>query len=260
MNLLAAEAEAPNVLAVPLDELILGIVAFLIVFWLLSKLALPGIRKALDERTATIEGGIERAAAREAEANALYEQYQAQLAEARTEAAQIRAQAQSDKLAMVEEARVEAAEAALGEPLGELVTTAPAEALTRTREAQLAVLLTSLVAWTALEPSLLDLTPTPVAFAGHSLGQVTALIAAGVIGVEEGVRFVALAGALVGAAIGAREIQIWTDVDGMLTADPRVVANPRLVPRLPVAPELLRGLPADCHRRRTTRPSVLPAD
>jgi hypothetical protein len=27
----------------------------------------------------------------------------------------------------------------------------------------------------------------------------------------------------VGAGIGAREIQIWTDVDGMLTADPRVV-------------------------------------
>ena len=71
MNLLAAE-DAPSVLAVPLDELILGIVAFLIVFWALSKLALPGIRKALDERTATIEGGIERAAAREAEANALY--------------------------------------------------------------------------------------------------------------------------------------------------------------------------------------------
>ncbi len=42
----------------------------------------------------------------------MYEQYQAQLAEARTEAAQIRAQAQADKLAMVEEARTEAAEAA----------------------------------------------------------------------------------------------------------------------------------------------------
>ena len=42
-------------------------------------------------------------------------------------------------------------------------------------------------------------------------------------------------GALVGAGIGAREIQIWTDVDGMLTADPRVVANPRLVPRLSFA-------------------------
>jgi aspartate kinase len=42
-------------------------------------------------------------------------------------------------------------------------------------------------------------------------------------------------GALVGAGIGAAEIQIWTDVDGMLTADPRVVKNPRLVARLSFA-------------------------
>jgi F-type H+-transporting ATPase subunit b len=105
-------AEGTNVLAVPLDELIIGLLAFLIVFWALSKLALPGIRAALDERHAAIEGGIARAEEREAQAAALYEQYQAQLAEARTEAAQIRAQAQADKAAMVEEARVEAAEAA----------------------------------------------------------------------------------------------------------------------------------------------------
>lgn len=42
-------------------------------------------------------------------------------------------------------------------------------------------------------------------------------------------------GALVGAGIDAREIQIWTDVDGMLTADPRVVPNPRVVPKLSFA-------------------------
>jgi aspartate kinase len=42
-------------------------------------------------------------------------------------------------------------------------------------------------------------------------------------------------GAIVGAGIGAREIQIWTDVDGMLTADPRVIAKPRLVPQLSFA-------------------------
>ena len=35
--------------------------------------------------------------------------------------------------------------------------------------------------------------------------------------------------ALIGAAAHAREIQIWTDVDGMLTADPRVVAAPCVV-------------------------------
>ena len=41
--------------------------------------------------------------------------------------------------------------------------------------------------------------------------------------------------AIFGASIDASEIQIWTDVDGMLTADPRVVAKPRLVPRLTFA-------------------------
>jgi aspartate kinase len=38
--------------------------------------------------------------------------------------------------------------------------------------------------------------------------------------------------AIVGAALNAREIQIWTDVDGMLTADPRIVESPRVVPVL----------------------------
>lgn len=42
-------------------------------------------------------------------------------------------------------------------------------------------------------------------------------------------------GALVGAGVGAAEIQIWTDVDGMLTADPRIVAAPKLVPHLSFA-------------------------
>jgi aspartate kinase len=42
-------------------------------------------------------------------------------------------------------------------------------------------------------------------------------------------------GALVGAGVGAREIQIWTDVDGMLTADPRVIKEPRLVRKLSFA-------------------------
>jgi aspartate kinase len=38
--------------------------------------------------------------------------------------------------------------------------------------------------------------------------------------------------AIFGACLDVDEIQIWTDVDGMLTADPRVVAEPRLVPQL----------------------------
>jgi aspartate kinase len=41
--------------------------------------------------------------------------------------------------------------------------------------------------------------------------------------------------AILGACLGASEIQIWTDVDGMLTADPRVVAGVRVVPHLSFA-------------------------
>jgi aspartate kinase len=41
--------------------------------------------------------------------------------------------------------------------------------------------------------------------------------------------------ALVGAALDAREVQIWTDVNGVLTADPRVVKEARTIPRLSYA-------------------------
>ena len=40
---------------------------------------------------------------------------------------------------------------------------------------------------------------------------------------------------LVGAALGAAEIQIWTDVDGMLTADPRIVHDAEIVRHLSFA-------------------------
>ena len=35
--------------------------------------------------------------------------------------------------------------------------------------------------------------------------------------------------AIVGAAIGAEEVQIWTDVDGIMTADPRIVPGARRI-------------------------------
>lgn len=38
--------------------------------------------------------------------------------------------------------------------------------------------------------------------------------------------------AIVGAVLGAQEIQIWTDVDGMMTVDPRVVPAARLIPEV----------------------------
>jgi len=38
--------------------------------------------------------------------------------------------------------------------------------------------------------------------------------------------------AIVGAAVGADEVQIWTDVDGLLTCDPRIVTGARVIDRL----------------------------
>jgi len=78
---------------------------------------------------------------------------------------------------------VERAEAALDQPLAPLLLD-PDVDLSRTREAQLAVLLASLVAWEAARHAV----EAPVAFAGHSLGQITALIASGALTLEDGVR------------------------------------------------------------------------
>lgn len=94
---------------------------------------------------------------------------------------------------------IERAEAAFGEPLADLVLDAPPERLARTREAQLAVLLTSLVAWEAIR----DRLGPPIAFAGHSLGQVTALIASGALPLDAGVRFAARRAELTQAAADA---------------------------------------------------------
>jgi aspartate kinase len=44
--------------------------------------------------------------------------------------------------------------------------------------------------------------------------------------------------AIVGAALGADEVQIWTDVDGMLTADPRLVPGTRRIRTLSFAEAL----------------------
>ncbi|MBV9496420.1 MAG: lysine-sensitive aspartokinase 3 [Acidobacteria bacterium] len=38
--------------------------------------------------------------------------------------------------------------------------------------------------------------------------------------------------AIVGAAVGAKEIQIWTDVDGMMTCDPRLIPSARVIDRI----------------------------
>lgn len=89
-------------------ELIIGAIAFFIVFWFLWKTALPNIRKTLEERTEAIEGGLKQAEIAQAEAAQVKADAQAQLAELRHSTADIRAKAQADGAALVEQARGEA--------------------------------------------------------------------------------------------------------------------------------------------------------
>lgn len=91
-----------------LPELIIGIIAFAIVFYFLATKLLPNIRKTLDERTEAIEGGLQQAEAAQAEAAQVKADAQAQLAELRHSTADIRAKAQADGAALVEQARTEA--------------------------------------------------------------------------------------------------------------------------------------------------------
>ncbi len=100
--------ETPSVLGTPLDILILGTVAFAIVLIAMAKLALPSIKKALEERTDAIEGGLKRAAAAETEANALLDDYKQQISGAQDEAAAIRAKAEADGKTIVAEAKSQA--------------------------------------------------------------------------------------------------------------------------------------------------------
>jgi F-type H+-transporting ATPase subunit b len=96
--LLAAESggEAPNPLIPPWQEIILGLIAFGLLCFVLMRFVFPQMEKTFAARVDAIEGGIRRAEAAQAEANQLLEQYRAQLAEARTEAARIRDEARAD--------------------------------------------------------------------------------------------------------------------------------------------------------------------
>src|SRR5918994_1475127 len=83
----AAEAEEPSPLLPHLSELIVGLVAFGLLFYFLRAYVFPIFEKTYAERSSAIEGGIKRAEEAQAEAQRALEQYRAQLADARGEAA-----------------------------------------------------------------------------------------------------------------------------------------------------------------------------
>ena len=87
----------------------------------------------------------------------------------------------------------------LGRDVERLLLTAEAEELRATREAQVATFLVSMLVWETLH----DL-PDVVVVAGHSLGEFTALVAAGVLTCDDGLTLVAARGEAMQAAADAR--------------------------------------------------------
>ena len=94
------------------------------------------------------------------------------------------------------------AERVLGRDLWALSRSGPAEALADTRITQPLMFVADIAVWRVLEARGL---PTPVAFAGHSLGEFAALVAAGAIGFEAGLRLVERRAALMAGAVADGE-------------------------------------------------------
>lgn len=94
----------------------------------------------------------------------------------------------------------ERADEALGFNLGRLILEGPEEDLKKTEFAQPAILTVSIAVYEALRNDL-GFEPSPAYVAGHSLGEYTALVASGALGLEDGVRLVHLRGRLMQDAV-----------------------------------------------------------
>jgi [acyl-carrier-protein] S-malonyltransferase len=83
-----------------------------------------------------------------------------------------------------------AADAALGESISRLAWDGPADQLDRTENAQPALLATSIAYLAALREAWGDEEPRPAFAAGHSMGQYSAMVAAGALTLDDGMRLV----------------------------------------------------------------------
>jgi F-type H+-transporting ATPase subunit b len=104
--IIAAEEASP--LVPHTAELIVGFIAFTLLFLVLRKAVVPKFEKAFTDRTHAIQGGIERAEKAQLEAQRALAQYNEQLSSAREEAQTLREEARVQGAAIVEELRAKA--------------------------------------------------------------------------------------------------------------------------------------------------------
>jgi F-type H+-transporting ATPase subunit b len=105
-------AEELNPLVPHPVEIIVGTIAFILLYLVLRRVAFPQFEKIYAERTEKIEGGLKRAEEAQEEANDLKRQYEEQLAGLRAEAARIRDDARAEGQQIKIELRAQAEEEA----------------------------------------------------------------------------------------------------------------------------------------------------
>lgn len=98
----------------------------------------------------------------------------------------------------------ERADEALGLSISRMCFEGPEEALNLTKNTQPAIVTTSVAALAALREKMPEL-PAPAFVAGHSLGEYSALVAAGSLSIEDAVRLVELRGTAMQEAVPAGE-------------------------------------------------------
>ena len=99
----------------------------------------------------------------------------------------------------------DAVDGALGEDLSGLIWSGDAEALTLTRNAQPALMATSIAALRALKAEGVTVAEHAAFVAGHSLGEYSALVAAGSLSLEDAARLLRLRGEAMQEAVPAGE-------------------------------------------------------
>ena len=110
--LLLASEEAGLPIIPTLTEVIVGLIAFSLLFIVMKSKVVPRFEKAFADRTDAIQGGMERAEQAQQEAAAALKSYQDQLSDARGEAQKLREEARAQGAEIIEEMRTKAQEEA----------------------------------------------------------------------------------------------------------------------------------------------------
>lgn len=114
MNLIVLAAETGeehaelNPLLPHLVEIVLSLVVFGLLVFAVKKWVVPNFEKTFSDRTAAIEGGLQAAETKQAEADAKLAELEKQLGDARHEAARIREDAREQGAAIIAELREQA--------------------------------------------------------------------------------------------------------------------------------------------------------